>query len=59
MFSAFSYVICAQFSVDGKYLAATSKETVRIYDTRTRAKIWFGSFLVDGAPGFDTVIVAQ
>ena len=57
-FSTFSAVRCVRFSVDGKYLATVCENTARIYDTRTGARIWFGPFLVDGAPGSDTVIVA-
>ena len=59
MFSAFSYVHCVRFSADSKYLAIAYKEIAQIYDMKTGAKIWFGPFLVDGAPGSDTVIVAQ
>ena len=49
--SVFSPVWCVRFSADSKYLATACKDTAQIYDTKTGAKIWFGPFSVDGAPG--------
>ena len=59
VFSVFSYVYCVRFSADSKYLATGCDETAQIYDIKTGVKIWFGPFLVDGAPGSNIIIVAQ
>ena len=59
MFSVFSSVQCVRFSADSKYLATGCKEIAQIYDIKTGVKIWFGPFLVDGAPGSNIIVVAQ